>query len=113
MQVTVDLQKNIKHKPVKVPHHSNPFLDTPDAEKVFHDQFVNACASDVIPKHFGVLPEEWDANEYPTHQSLKCGRKGDELVIELPESIWLPRAVAWAQGLFIMKELVYEAEDDE
>jgi hypothetical protein len=97
---------------VKVLWHSNPFSFTPGAKKEFHDHLVIARTSNAVLEHFGVLPEEWDTNKYPTHQTLKCGWKGNDLVVELPESIWLPCAVAWAQALFVMKELMYEAEDN-
>jgi hypothetical protein len=109
-QLTADLQGNITHKAVKVPYHHNPFATHPEVKAMFLTAFTDTSAEEAVPEHFGVLAEEWEMDTYPTHEDLKCGCKGRSLDIALPEDIWLPRAVAWARALYIMKGLVYSME---
>jgi hypothetical protein len=89
-QITADSQGNIKHKAVKVPYHQNPFATHPEVEAVFLTTFTDTSAEEAVPEHFGVLTEEWEMDLYPTHEDLKCRRKGRSLDIVLPEDIWLP-----------------------
>jgi hypothetical protein len=48
---------------------------------------------------------------YPNYESLKVGRRAEKYVVELPEAIWLPRAISWAQGLHAMQTLVFQLKD--
>ncbi|KAF8586890.1 hypothetical protein K439DRAFT_1614718 [Ramaria rubella] len=88
--IAADLQSNIKHKPVKVPCHQNPFdkMD-PALHTVFENTLAAVQDAGFLPDGFGVCMEEWENHEYPTHESLKVGRKGKNLHIGLPVEVWL------------------------
>ncbi|KAJ3804866.1 hypothetical protein F5876DRAFT_52758, partial [Lentinula aff. lateritia] len=46
--------------------------------------------------------------EYPAFEFIKTGKRGrKELRIDLPHSIWMPRAIQWGQYLHIMNHLLF------
>ncbi|KAF8583786.1 hypothetical protein K439DRAFT_1347802, partial [Ramaria rubella] len=106
-----DLQGNIKHKAVKVPQCQNPFAHDKGLEAAFREALDAVLQDDALPEHLFVQ-EEWESGEYPTCEALKCGSKGKELTVELPQEIWLPCVVAWAQSLFLMNDFMYSHEDN-
>ncbi|KAF8587642.1 hypothetical protein K439DRAFT_1337615, partial [Ramaria rubella] len=106
--VSESSDRNIKHDAVKVAHWKNPFAHNPELEASFQEALEAALQDDAVPEHLYVWEEEWESGEYPTHKALKCGSKGRELIVELPLGIWLPRAVAWAQALFLMTDFMLQ-----
>ncbi|KAF8209154.1 hypothetical protein K438DRAFT_1572843, partial [Mycena galopus ATCC 62051] len=101
---------NFHHEPVSVPKHANPF---PDAEtmQIFHAALSAADENGLVPPGYGLLPEEWEEDVYPSFEILKSGRRGGkELRVALPDSIWRPRAEMWGRGLAILNELSYMNE---
>ncbi len=79
---------------------------------MFDTILVEVCAHDVIPENLGVSPIEWDDDEYPEVEILRVGRRGNgELQISLPQVLWWPRALLWAQGLEVMMTVQALEED--
>jgi len=91
--ISTDQQHQIRHEPVKVPDHMPPFA-TPEAAKIFLDALEEIDTAEIIPDGLGVAEGEWDTNGYPESEEIKVGWKTVE--IQLPFSIWWPRAVCWA-----------------
>jgi hypothetical protein len=108
-QIAYDQSHNVRHKPVKVPRHHNPFA-TPEAEMEFQDVLSIIIAGKTIPASFGVSADEWD-DGYPELEIIKTGSRGKELEVILPEAMWLPRAVLWSQALDLMSQLVETATE--
>jgi hypothetical protein len=108
-QIARDQAHNIRHKPIKVARHRNPF-PTPEAEAEFWEILAMVIKDSAIPDGFGVHVEEWESG-YPELEIIKTGARGKELEVVLPEAIWLPRAILWAQGLDVMSRLV-EVDSD-
>ncbi|KAG1757579.1 hypothetical protein EDB19DRAFT_1822622 [Suillus lakei] len=91
--IAADHDAYFHHKPVRVPKHASPF-----SSATLHDTFCQALAqvreAEHIPDGFGILPHEWDDDEYPSHEIIRSGRQGTkELRIPLPDFIWRPRAI--------------------
>ncbi|KAF8588119.1 hypothetical protein K439DRAFT_1613864 [Ramaria rubella] len=108
-QVGADLKGNIKHKAVKTPRHKNPFEDLRiNAELLFEQALKSANTNNIIPLDYGLLADEWEENEYPTYEPLKCGCKRKELIVELPTEVWYPHAVTWVWGLHALNQVIFE-----
>ena len=54
---------------------------------------------------------EQDDEIYPTYENVTFGHWKKELIVDLPNEIWLPHAVAWVQGLVAMQHMIYEWSD--
>jgi hypothetical protein len=101
--VVEEMQAHIRHPPVKVPRHSNPFIGMPEREQAFISVLNSpGHQNDHIPMGLGVFQDEWDEGGYPTHQILKIGARRREHLVELPAELWLPRARRWARGINIL-----------
>jgi hypothetical protein len=109
-QIASDQAHNIRHKPVKVARHHNPFA-TPEAETEFRDILALVVESRTIPGGYGVLVDEWE-DGYPEREIIKTGLRGKGLEVVLPEEVWFPRAVLWTQALDVMTQLVEIDGDD-
>jgi hypothetical protein len=98
-----DEQANdIRHEAVEVPSNGSPF--SPELQAVFFDA-LQVQAQEIIPEDFGLL-----LDSYPTMETIHLGRGGKKITVVLPLDIWLPRALAWAQGLELMNGLIVEAQ---
>ncbi|KAJ6518490.1 hypothetical protein DFH09DRAFT_1427334 [Mycena vulgaris] len=110
-QIQADQAQNIRHAPIKVARHSSPFED----EEVEADflQLLSAVLSQVdeLPENYGVLPEEWDDDDYDEIETIRTGTNGKELVVVLPRSDWFPRAVQWAQALDLLNRVLDEMDN--
>ncbi|KAF8573025.1 hypothetical protein K439DRAFT_1376727 [Ramaria rubella] len=62
---------------------------------------------------YGLHSQEWNEDEYLSHEYLRVGRKESKLLVGLPVDIWYPRAVGWGQGLFALNRILFEVEDSE
>ncbi|KAJ7245205.1 hypothetical protein C8J57DRAFT_1438317 [Mycena rebaudengoi] len=99
-----DEQANdIRHEAVEVPSNGSPF--SPELQAVFFDALQEVQAQEIIPEDFGLL-----LDSYPTTETIHLGRGGKKITVVLPLDIWLPRALAWAQGLELMNGLIVEAQ---
>ena len=101
--------KHIRHEAIKVPADRCPF-DTEESQTVFVNALNAIRERGVVPANFGLLRSEWDADGYPEVEIIKFGRTGKELVVSLPLAIWWPRAVEWAQGLYVMSKVLIEKD---
>lgn len=93
---------NVRHAAIKVPRVQNPFVS---AARL--DDFLRALED---LEHHNILPEgllarpqewmeEWEGAGYPTWESLAVGRSRKNMAIDLPCSIWVPRAQRWCQAV--------------
>ncbi|KAJ7149101.1 hypothetical protein C8R46DRAFT_916476, partial [Mycena filopes] len=100
------------HEPVPVPKHENPFEDD-ESTGLFFDSLEEAIRCELVPPGYGLLPEEWGAEGYPTFEILKSGRRGGrELRVALPDAIWRPRAEMWGRALAILNQINYVNETE-
>lgn len=65
----------------------------------------------VVPEGYGLREAEWPAGGYGEHEFIALGRQQRKVTVDLPFTVWWPRAVAWVQGLEVMSRLLL-AEDD-
>ncbi|KAG1848385.1 hypothetical protein C8R48DRAFT_610934 [Suillus tomentosus] len=110
--IAADHDSHFHHKPVRVPKHASPF-NSATLHNTFYQAFTQVREAGHIPEGFGVLPHEWDGDEYPSHEIIRSGRQGTkELRIPLPDFIWRPRAIKWCQALDVMFRLLELANTD-
>ena len=107
--VAYDQQRNVRHKPIKVARHASPF-DTSEEEELFFDLLREAQEHGYVPAGFGVTAAEWESAEYPDEESICIGARGKLMSVPLPRTIWLPRAVRWAQALDILTRILDKRE---
>lgn len=106
--VADDLAHNVRHPPIKVARHGNPFR-SPVVEKNFFAALGAIVQADIIPEGYGVLESEWEDGTYPAMEAINPGTRGKEIIVALPRDVWLPRAILFAQGLDAMtRSLVFE-----
>jgi hypothetical protein len=100
-QLASQQQNHVRHPPIKAPRHQNTFAK--DEEVIFWEAVEDARRGNYIPQGYGVLPGEWEGGVYPEIEVIQSGnRKRGELEIGLPNDVWFPRALQWAQALHIM-----------
>jgi hypothetical protein len=102
---------NDVHEPVSVPDTTNPFSDE-DLLQVFTTALATVREEGMLPEGYGLLPEEWDDEEYPSYWVIKSGRRGKELRISLPDAQWRARSELWGQALDIVNRLTYMLDRD-
>ncbi|KAJ7096209.1 hypothetical protein C8R44DRAFT_835293 [Mycena epipterygia] len=108
--VTEDLAHNIRHPPIKVARHRNPFQSAV-IEANFFGALAEIVQRGVVPGGYGVREEEWEDGTYPAAEVINPGTRGKEIIVALPRGIWLPRAVYFAQALDAMtRSLVFEEQ---
>ncbi|KAG1827023.1 uncharacterized protein BJ212DRAFT_1257563, partial [Suillus subaureus] len=70
--IAADHNAHFHHKPVRVPKHASPFCSA-----TLYDTFCQALdqvqEAEHIPDGFGILPHEWDDDEYPSHEIIQSG----------------------------------------
>lgn len=110
-RISAHHQSEFHHEPVGVPKHANPF-GTPELQDAFDTAFEALQSSGQVPLGYGVLPEEWDEEGYPSFEILRSGRRGGkELRVALPDFIWRPRAELWVQALAVMNHTLNIVEN--
>ena len=55
-----------------------------------------------LPQGFGVDPEEWGPDGYPTTEEITVGLRKKSYPISLPDGVWRPRAERWARASYMM-----------
>lgn len=100
-QLRRDQIVNVRHHAVRPPRAQNPFLVNTD-HHTFIQELDRVIAAQDIPAGLGVRPEEWEEDGYPQVETLARRGRGSRITVELPQEIWGPRAVVWAQALFLM-----------
>ncbi|THU94738.1 hypothetical protein K435DRAFT_667877, partial [Dendrothele bispora CBS 962.96] len=97
--------------PVKVPRVVDPFSKVPRLKKVFKKSLLDTQEAGIIPDGYGMHPEEWEHNVYPSYYTIRSGRKGSqELRVELPDLVWRPRSVMWVQALDVYNNLMAQLD---
>lgn len=109
-RIAEDIQGNIQHKAVDVSSPTNPFGSS-DIEALFDEALLAVNDSGIIPGGLMVSVNEWLDDSYLTHERIMTGtRSGKRLLIALPPAIWEPRALLWAQGLWVMEQFIIDIE---
>ncbi|KAE9386033.1 hypothetical protein BT96DRAFT_960656 [Gymnopus androsaceus JB14] len=81
------------------------FLPKPMA--IFDETLQLAVEAEILPIGYGICPEEWEDNHYPSVEIIQTGRKGaKELSVQLPDFVWRPRAHLWTLGLSVMEQII-------
>ena len=101
--ITSHIHENAHHDAVQVPHGHTPFPD-PAHKVIFKAALQDIQMRGLTPAGYGLQLEEWDEDGYPMSELVKFGCKR-EILVELPQSIWLQRAIAWGQGLHVMETI--------
>lgn len=110
--IAAEHDSHFHHKPVRVPKHASPFSSA-TLHDTFHQALAQVQEAGHIPEGFGILPDEWDDDQYPSHEIIRSGRQGTkELRIPLPDFVWRPRAIQWCQALDVMTRLLELADTD-
>ncbi|KAJ7211374.1 hypothetical protein GGX14DRAFT_362931 [Mycena pura] len=92
-QIQADLAQNIRDEPVKVANHRSPFKN-PELEAHFLGRLEELLADpSILPEDYGVLEDEWEAEDYPEIEAFRPGKTGKELTVILPRVHWFPRAI--------------------
>ncbi|KAI1783287.1 hypothetical protein LXA43DRAFT_903869 [Ganoderma leucocontextum] len=105
-------QSQIRHEAIDVPNGASPFADDHDLEEKFFAAFNILSQSPGLPSGYGLLPEEME-DGYEVMETIRSGRRGrKELVIDLPEVIWRPRAELWGKALHLLNTLLYSLDND-
>jgi hypothetical protein len=105
-QVQDDLHSQIRHEPIGVPDHRNPFSDN-ETEALFFQTLQEIVEADVVPAGYGLFPNEWEEDRYPLFETLKVGRRGGKsIIISLAAPIWRQRAVLWAQAVNLLTRFI-------
>lgn len=99
------------HDAIVVPDVTNPFSDD-DLMQAFTTALDIVREQGMLPEGYGLLPEEWDDNEYPAFWVIKSGRRGKDLTISLPDARWRARSELWGQALDIINRLTYMLDVD-
>ncbi|GBE83190.1 hypothetical protein SCP_0502370 [Sparassis crispa] len=102
-QIEGDQEQHIRHKPIKVATHQDPFPN-PNHKNLFLTILQEVRNAGLIPAGYGARAEEWEGGQY-LEESIKFSKKKKELIVTLPSEIWLPRAILWVQALDIMMRL--------
>lgn len=93
---------------VKTPKHACPLTD--EQKVVFAQALHEVSEAGIVPAGYGIRPEEWEDNEYPSYEVIRSNRRGQkDLRVALPDGIWRPRALLWVQSLATMQQLQYMA----
>ncbi|KAF8583071.1 hypothetical protein K439DRAFT_1508637, partial [Ramaria rubella] len=108
-QIATDIHANVYHKPIKTPWSQNPF-EHPAQEMIFFVALNTIQTAQLILLGFGLKTSKWEDGEYPSYKVITFGRR-KEITIELPASIWLPRAIAWGQALHCMQCFLFQIAD--
>lgn len=104
-RITKDQAGNIRHAPIKVARHANPFDDLDD-ENQFTAVLRTVIEQGILPEGYNVLEEEWGGLVYPETETINPETRRKQLIVVLPKHIWLPRAILFAQGLESMTHIL-------
>ncbi|KAA1467872.1 hypothetical protein DENSPDRAFT_770437, partial [Dentipellis sp. KUC8613] len=106
--VAADQEPNIRHDPIPVADHRNPFPN-PELQQLFWDAYDEVCNNGILPQDMMLLDSEWDEGGYPSTGEIPYGSRGTRrLVIPLPRELWYPRAVAWCRAIRLLEQVVFD-----
>ena len=107
-ELAADQERHVRHPPIPVPNNNSPFDE--EGELSFIQCLHDVRALELVPEHYGLTEDEWEEGVYGEEEHISRGRNSRQMGVELPFQIWWPRAVAWAQGLELMGQLLVELE---
>ncbi|KAL0572531.1 hypothetical protein V5O48_009435 [Marasmius crinis-equi] len=98
--------------PAKPPKVRNPLQENKQLEALFWSMLGEVVDGGLLPEGYGIREDDWENGEYPSYEHLHTGKKrgGKDLVIQLPDNIWRPRAILWTQALYICMQFEQLAE---
>ena len=109
-QVADAQQSQIRHDAIEVPSSASPFTDDPELEAKFFAALDTLQSHPGLPPGYGLLPEEMEEG-YEVMEVIRSGRRGrKELVVDLPEIVWRPRAELWGKALYLLNAFLYGFE---
>ncbi|TFK82319.1 hypothetical protein K466DRAFT_500533, partial [Polyporus arcularius HHB13444] len=108
-RVANEQQRHVRHPPIPVPDSTSPFSE--ETQELFFNCLQEVRTRGIVPQHHGVSSSEWFDGSYGDFETINFGRGGRQEELELPFSVWWPRAVEWAQGLELMTALLIEQEE--
>ncbi|TFY69093.1 hypothetical protein EVJ58_g594, partial [Rhodofomes roseus] len=108
-QIIANQASNIRHAAVKVARNENPFRNQED-EDTFWETLQAISDRNFLPRNLGIRRDEWNEGSYPTHEYLVVGRRKESLCVELPHTLWLPRAEVWCRAIWVLTRILSEAE---
>ncbi|KAF7306246.1 Integrase catalytic domain-containing protein [Mycena indigotica] len=95
-----DQHHDIRHDPIAVPTHEAPF------DNAIQQLFFQALA---LKQQEGVTAEtDFDVDTYEICESIRLGRAGKKVSIQLPAVNWWPRTLLWTQALDLMTAFCIE-----
>lgn len=102
-------EDSIQHEAIGVSLSACPLRGDVD-----HEVFVNVLShlhqTEYLPPNLLVQDEEWNGAGYPVSEVIPGGLRGKKaLRLDLPASIWLPRAILWTQALTTLEQVVAHA----
>lgn len=109
-EIASSQRRHIRHAPIPVPVAGCPFRSEATID-VFMQCLGEVSAAGIVPEHYGLREAEWPEGGYGEHEYIALGRQRRRVTVDLPFTVWWPRAVLWAQGLEIMSRLILAEED--
>lgn len=104
-RIADDQRSNLRHEPVDVPDHHDPFTSEIQRQ-AFHLALSTCRAQARLPAGYGLFNEELDVSSYPSYEIIHTGRRGTKrLQVALPILQWRPRAELWGQALDILTRI--------
>ena len=103
-QISADQEGNIHNESVETPPTHCP-LDEQSAH-LFRQMLDDELIQNSIPHDFGLREDEWD-DGYPPTERIKM-RGGKHVDIDLPFTVWWPRAIKWVRALKLLTLLQLE-----
>ena len=103
-EIAADQDRHIRHAAVNVPSIITPF-NSAEAHEAFTLALQAAQDQGLIPVGYGVAEEEWTNGSYPEVEVIPVGHSAKDYEVQLPFSVWWPRAVRWVQGLDVMTRI--------
>ena len=94
------MDSNIRHDPVSVPRGHCPFDQT--QLQTFQSGLSLLEQHEDLPQGFGIDPEEWGPDGYPTTEEIIVGLHKKSYPISLLDDIWQPRVERWAWACYTM-----------
>lgn len=100
----VDAQ--IRHRPVATPRVRCPFPNE-ETERLFHRCLETSSQQHILPPGFGLLEGEEGYGDFNPERQIPVGRTRAKWThVTLPQNIWEPRIVLWAQAVAGMTQLL-------
>ncbi|KAI0054582.1 hypothetical protein BV25DRAFT_1816871, partial [Artomyces pyxidatus] len=112
-RIADDQQHHIRHDPIEVADHRNPF-PSHELEAAFWTELNRIDQGRILPASMMLTQAEWDEEDgedgYPASEEIQVGRAHRLYEISLPHEVWFPRAVRWCQAITLLNEILVALE---